>query len=63
MQYTGTLPVKPDADACVYVVCSDIVYEAFCLENDGYAVNVPEAAVPQYLVYNIGGVPQMYEIQ
>ena len=63
VQYTGTLPVKPDADACVYVVCSDIVYEAFCLENDGYAVNVPEDAVPQYLVYNIGGVPQMYEIQ
>jgi hypothetical protein len=63
VQFAGTLPVKPDADACVYVVCSGVVYEAFCLEQDGFAVNVPEDAVPQYLVYHIGGVPQMFEIQ
>ena len=62
VQFTGTLPVKPDADSCVYVVCDDIVYEAFCLENDGFAVNVPDGATPQYIIYNIGGVPQMYEI-
>ena len=63
VQFAGTLPVKPDTDACVYVVCSGVVYEAFCLENDGFAVNVPEDVVPQYLVYNIGGLPQMFEIQ
>ena len=63
VQYTGTLPVKPDADACVYVVCGGTVYEAFCLENDGFAVNVPENATPEYFVYNIGGVPQMFQIK
>ena len=63
VQFAGTLPVKPDADTCVYVVCSGVVYEAFCMEKDGFAVNVPEDAVPQYLVYNIGGVTQMFEIQ
>ena len=63
VQYAGTLPVKPDADACVYVVCSGMVYEAFCLENDGFAINVPESAVPESVIYNIGGVPQMFQIQ
>lgn len=63
IQLAGDLPVKPDADSCVYVVCDDTVYEAFCLENDGFAVNVPEGAAPQYLVYNIGGMPQMFQIK
>ena len=62
VQYAGQLPVQPDADACVYVVCDGIVYEAFCLENDGFAVNVPEGTIPQSVIYNIGGVPQMFEI-
>lgn len=62
VQFAGSLPVKPDTASCVYVVCGDIVYEAFCLENDGFAVNVPEGAVPQYVIYNIGDVMQMYEI-
>ena len=62
VQYAGTLPVKPDADACVYVVCGGAVYEAFCLENDGFALNVPEGATPSSVIYNVGGVPQMFEI-
>lgn len=61
-QYTGTLPVRPDADACIYAVCGGTVYEAFCLENDGFAVNVPENVTPEYFVYSIGGVPQMFQI-
>ena len=62
VQYTGTLPLRPDADACIYAVCGGTVYEAFCLENDGFAVNVPEGAAPEYIIYNIGGVPQMFQI-
>lgn len=63
VQFRGTLPVKPDAGSCVYVACGDGVYEAFCLEMDGFAVNVPEGTVPQYVIYTIGGEPQMFEIQ
>ena len=63
VQFMGTLPSEPDAGSCVYVVCDGIVYEAFCLENDGFAVNVPENAIAQYLIYNIGGEPQMFEIK
>ena len=62
-QFAGTLPAKPDAASCVYVVCDGVTYEAFCLENDGFAVNVPEGANPQYVIYNISGVPQMFQIQ
>lgn len=63
VQLRGTLPKPADADSCVYVVCSGVVYEAFCLENGGFAANVPESAAPQYIIYNIGGVTQMFEIQ
>ena len=63
IQLTGQLPETPDADACVYVVCSGAAYEAFCLENDGFAVNVPEGATPEAIVYSIGGVPQMFQIK
>ena len=63
IQLTGQLPKTPDADSCVYVVCGGAVYEAFCLENDGFAVNVPEGAAAEAIVYSIGGVPQMFQIQ
>lgn len=63
VQYKGQLPVKPDDNACVYVVCSGVVYEAFCLENDGFAVNVPQESAVEAVIYNIGGVPQMFEIK
>jgi len=63
IQLTGQLPRTPDADSCIYVVCGGTVYEAFCLENDGFAVNVPEGAAAEAIVYTIGGVPQMFQIQ
>lgn len=63
VQYKGTLPVAADADSCVYVVCDGVVYEAFCLENEGFAVNVPEGAKAEYVVYNVGGEALMFEIQ
>ena len=62
IQLTGQLPKAPDADSCVYVVCGGTVYEAFCLENDGFAVNVPEGAAAEAIVYSIGGMPQMFQI-
>ena len=62
VQFQGQLPVKPDADSCVYVVCGDTVYEAFCLEDEGFAVNVPEGTAPRYVICNIGGLTQMFEI-
>ena len=62
VQYAGRLTVKPDADACVYALCDGTVYEAFCLEEDRFAVNVPEGTQLQYVIYNVGGLPQMFQI-
>ena len=63
VQFTGHLSVKPDVDACIYVVCDDATYEAFCLENDGFAANIPEGSIPRYIICNIGSMPTMFEIQ
>ena len=56
----GTLPETPDADSCVYVVCDGVAYEAFCMENDGFAAHIPGEAT--HVVYSIGGTLQMFEI-
>lgn len=57
----GTLPQTPDADSCVYVICDGVTYEAFCLENNGFAAHIPGKAT--YVVCSIGGTLQMFEIQ
>lgn len=57
----GTLPETPDADSCVYVICDGVAYEAFCLENDGFAAHIPGEAT--HIVYSIGGELRMFEIQ
>ena len=57
----GTLPKTPDADSCVYVICEGVAYEAFCMENDGFAAHIPGEAT--HIVYSIGGTPQRFEIQ
>ena len=57
----GTLPKTPDADSLVYVVCDGVAYEAFCLENNGFAAHIPGKAT--HVVYSIGGTLRMFEIQ
>ncbi len=41
----GTLPVQPDDCALVHFFAGDTCWEAFLLENDGFAVCVPETAL------------------
>lgn len=60
-QVTGGLP-QLDADSPIYVVCGDAVYEAFCLENNGFGVNLPEGATAQYVLCTANGQAVMYEI-
>ena len=57
----GTLPQTPDADSCVYVICDGVTYEAFCLQNNGFAAHIPGKAT--HVVCSIGGTLQMFEIQ
>lgn len=57
----GTLPQTPDWNSDVYVICDGVAYEAFLLEDNGFAASVPEGAAAQYLVYTIGGTLMMFE--
>ena len=40
----GTLPVMPDTESAVYVICDGVAYEAFCLANAGFGAYVPAQA-------------------
>ena len=40
----GTLPVMPDTESAVYVICDGVAYEAFCLANEGFGAYVPAQA-------------------
>lgn len=61
--WQGELPAQPDDFASVYVACEETVYEAFCLENNGYAVYLPEDVTPDALAFIIDGNMQKFTIQ
>lgn len=61
--WQGELPVQPDDFAGVHVACGETVYGAFCLENNGYAVYLPENEVPDALAFIVDGNMQTFTIQ
>ena len=61
-QVTGTLPKVDDASP-VYVVCEDAVYEAFCLENNRFGVNLPEGSTAKAVVCTVGGQMILYTME
>ena len=52
----GTLLESVDDDSFVYLLCSDVCYEAFLLEDGSYAAYIPERAVPESVVFSYEGV-------
>ncbi len=62
VQIKGTLPRTPDTASAVYLVCDGLAYEAFLLENDGFAAYVPENGEIQGVVYTIGDTLMLFEI-
>lgn len=63
VQVKGTLPLTPDVDSPVYVVCGGRVYEAFCLKNDGFGLNIPEDMAPEAVAFFRDGALRLYTIQ
>ncbi len=43
-QITGVLPVQPDTDTAIYISSDGVLYRAFCLENNGFGVNLPKGS-------------------
>ena len=59
LQVTGTLPGEADR---AYVVCDTGTFEAFLLEDNGFAANVPADSKAENIIYIIGETTQMYEL-
>ena len=62
VQVKGTLE-QVDADSPIYVVSGGAVYEAFCLEGNGFGVNLPEGSEAEYVLCTLDGQTVMYEIK
>lgn len=60
--WKGTLPETPDETSAVYVTCNGTVYEAFCLEENGFAVYLPEGQTPSTVSCTVGEAVLTYEL-
>lgn len=61
-QVRGEIPAV-DEDSPIYVVCSDGIYEAFCLEKTGFGLSLDPGCQPEYVVCKSGGALVAYEME
>lgn len=54
--WTGVAAPDVDADSAVYVRGETGTYRAFLTENNGFAVYLPEATVPESAAWYVGGI-------
>ena len=62
LQVKGQLP-ETDDDSPVYVACADGVYEAFCLNEQGFGLSLAPDAAVEYVVCTANGKLVKYEMQ
>lgn len=63
VKLTGILPATADTDSSVYVVCEEIAYEAFILQDGGFCAYVPNGAQPEFLAFNANNNLIAYKLQ
>lgn len=61
-QVKGSLPVTPDADSRVYLVCGEKTYEAFLTENNSYGGYIPADKTAEKLLFIQNGQAVVYKI-
>ena len=59
VQWKGMVESNPQY---VYVICDGVAYEAFILRDGGFAVNVPEGAKPEAVIYESGSETRLLTI-
>ena len=59
---TGLLPGCDDTSA-VYVVSGGVAYEAFCLEDGGFGVNLPEGGEAELVICTENGADVAYKLE
>lgn len=62
VRVSGEIP-QIDDDSAVYVLCGQTAYEAFCMADNGFAVNLPEDCEAEYLVCTVDGAPTAYQLE
>lgn len=62
LQVKGQLPAA-DAGSPIYVVCGDAAYEAFCMEDGGFGLQLDPALTPSHVVCTTGGELTMYQLE
>ena len=62
VQITGNLPAV-DADSAIYVVSHGTVYEAFCMAENGFGINLAEGIDPEAVICTLDGQTVMYQIK
>lgn len=63
IQIKGTLPVEPDVDSRVYVVCGEKTYEVFLTADNSYGVTIPEEETPTQLLFAQNGQTVRYDFE
>ena len=62
LQIKGQLPCIDDT-SFIYVVCGNTVYEAFCLTDAGFGLQLPLQSTPEYVVCTVNGELTMYNLE
>ena len=62
LQVKGQLP-DVDADTPIYILCGNTAYEAFCLEQNGFGLNLAPECTPEYAVCTVDGALTMFKIE
>ncbi len=63
VKWEGSTEIAPDDSSRGYFLCADDAYEAFCMDNNGFAVYLPEGVVPEYLAFTVNGKLEKFTIQ
>lgn len=59
----GTLPMAGDAGKAVYVLAGGTAYQAFILEDNGFAAHIPQDAAPEGVVFYQNGEMALLTVQ
>lgn len=60
---TGQLPETPDETSAIYVAAGGMVYQAFCMEDNGFAAHIPADAAPEGIAFYAGGQLRLLAVQ
>lgn len=63
MRIEGTLEGELAFDSRIYLVCGGAAYEALLLENGGFGAYVPQAQIPEAVLYSCGSEWKLLDIQ